>query len=43
MGYTVIVLKNFKDGNRYRLKGEELNVTPWKRDELIKKKIVKLK
>ena len=36
----IIFLKNYKDGNRYRLKGTELEVLAWKAEELIKEKKV---
>lgn len=39
---TVEILKNFKDGNQYRLKGQVLVVMPWKAEELIKKEQAKL-
>ena len=36
------IIKNYKDKTRHRLKGEILNVTPWKAEELCKKKIAKV-
>ena len=37
------ILKNYQDGNRIRLKGQELEVLEWKADELIKLGVAKLK
>ena len=37
---TIVFTKNYKDGNRYRLKGTELEVLAWKAEELIKEKKV---
>ena len=40
MGNTMIrkieIIENYKDGNRYRLKGEVLEVLTWKAEELIR-------
>ena len=36
------ILKNVKDGNRYRIKGQILEVLPWKAQELIRQKVAKL-
>ena len=35
------ITRNYKDGNRYRYRGQELNVVPWKAEELINKKVAK--
>lgn len=35
------ITKNFQDGNRTRLKGQTLEVTPWKAEELFKRKCAK--
>jgi len=37
----VIIIKNCQDGNRKRLKGTVLEVTPGKAEQLLKKKIAK--
>ena len=39
---TIRITKNHKDGNRYRLKGQEFDVLTWKADELIKLKVAEL-
>lgn len=36
------ITKNYKDGNRHRLKGQILEVMPWKANELINLKVAKL-
>ena len=36
------ILKNYQDGNRYRLKGQVLVVLPRKAKELIDQKVAKL-
>ena len=38
----VEIIKNIRDGNRHRLKGQILEVTPWKAEELLKKKYAKV-
>lgn len=38
----IIIIKNFKDNNRFRLKGQLLDVVPWKGQELIKRKVAKV-
>jgi len=36
------IIKNFKDNNRYRLKGLIMEVTPWKAEELVQRKVAKV-
>ena len=36
------IIKNIKDGRRHRLKGQILEVTPWKAEELLKKKYARV-
>jgi hypothetical protein len=36
------IIKNYQDNNRYRLKGIILDVTPWKAEELVKRKVAKV-
>lgn len=36
------ITKNYKDGNRHRLKGQIIEVMPWKAEELIGLKVAKL-
>ena len=35
---TIELTKNFEDGKRHRLKGQILEVMPWKAEELFKRK-----
>ena len=37
----IVITKNCQDGNRMRLKGTTLEVTPGKAEQLIKKKLAK--
>jgi len=36
------ITKNYKDGNIHLLKGQKVDVMPWKADELIKLEVAKL-
>ena len=36
------IIKNCQDGNRTRLKGTILEVTPWKAEDLLKRKFAKV-
>ena len=37
----VEIIKNCRDGKRTRLKGQTLEVTPWKAEQLLKSKLVR--